>query len=163
MVSISTMVSTHLITSYQIHPPLLCNFRLLTLSDHASTRVPNTLWFKEYQTETIDTNVDHKPSRELFYLFAIFARTQKYTTTQPHIQRNIKATFVLTVASGLPAAWKKGINEIFPLLPLFSPSISFPEEQQKGGTNVGVDGACNGHAIGSPVREKTQQCLTKLD
>lgn len=49
---------------------------------------------------------------------------------QSHPLPAIKATFVLTVASGLPGAWKRGSGRLYPLYPLFSLHL-FSVKQQK--------------------------------
>ncbi len=65
------------------------------------------------------TTLKHKPTHSLTHKHIQGHRVQS------HPLPAIKATFVLTVASGLPGAWKRGSGRLYPYT-LFFCSISFP-------------------------------------
>lgn len=70
------------------------------------------------------TTHKHKPTHSLTHKYIQGHRVQS------HPLPAIKATFVLTVASGLPGAWKRGSGRLYPLYPLFSLHL-FSVKQQK--------------------------------
>lgn len=102
---------------------------------HESTFQTHSNWTSHMGPSFHTASFDPFPPR--------FATTHKHkpthSLTHKHIQGHrvqshplpaIKATFVLTVASGLPGAWKRGSGRLYPLYPLFS-LHHFSVKQQK--------------------------------
>lgn len=131
------------ITISETHLLSLCNFGLLpghskhTL--HNPTIVPtfqtHSNWTSHMGPSFYTASFDLFPPR-----FAIAHKhIPTHSLTHKHIQGHhvqshplpaIKATFVLTVASGLPGIRKRGSGRLYPLYPLFSLHL-FSEKQQK--------------------------------